>query len=174
MSPYRQNSVLVGIIALAVVVANLSAAPAPHRSLKDDQALMAQTGKGETWVATSDVEGTRDRKKVSIRCCFIITKDINSLTLADQENFRKKGGVLGILTLGTIRQDGTDYSFYYYRLEEKDDKRLLVITGNKPNEEITFEYKLDEKVLKLKGGEKVITECGLLDIAGEYKKQDNR
>ena len=38
------------------------------------------------------------------------------------------------------------------------------------NEEISFEYEIDGKVFKLKGGKKVATKLGPLDITGEYKK----
>ncbi len=158
-----------GLVAI-LAAQELLAAPASPRSLEEDRKLLLQV-KGDNWLRPSATEVVRDGKKVSIRYGFFCGGLENpEITIEGHEGFKKKRGALGVLWLNIIEGDTGRSSAHYFRLEERDKKRYFVITGNEADEEITFEYEFDGKALKLKGGEKVNTYIGPLDLAGEYKR----
>jgi hypothetical protein len=165
----RHLYVLAFGLAAALANSGLLAAPAPPRSLKEDFKLMLQSGE-DNWVPPSCLEQDRDGKKVSVRYSFFCSDFAQNATNAFDKDFKKKPGPLGMFWINILEDNQWRSSPHYFRLEERDKKRYLLISGNKADEEIAFEYEFDGKVLKLKGGEKVNTCVGPIDFAGEYKR----
>jgi hypothetical protein len=168
MTPRLLYILAVGLVA-ALANSGLLAAPAPPRSLKEDFKLMLQSG-GDNWVPPSRLELDRDGKKVSVRYSFFCSDSAQITEMEAHKEFKKKPGPLGMFWINIIEGDRLRSSPHFFRLEERDKKRHLVISGNEAGEEITFEYEFDGKVIKLKGGEKVTTCVGPIDFAGEYKR----
>jgi hypothetical protein len=158
----------------------LPAAPAPKPSLEEEVApIMSIPGKTcKSWIGNPvKLEKpivSLDEEFRSVTPAFQFVKGTAGIVavVKGKDEFLKKQGVKGLLVLTRTTDKGSSASgFSYYRFEEKDRKRYLVIS-DKEGGEIAFSYEITGKTLKLKGG-KVDGFFGIGSdkLAGEYTLQ---
>lgn len=172
MIPSSRVILLTGtVIAMIVLPAIMTPLPVRRqtRSLVKDQDLLIQKG-GGMWVG-APVQLTHKGKVVIRWPGFFCTKGKDNVTVIGHDDFLKKPGPNGLFFLGLADETGTTgYGVVYYRLEEKEKKRYLVLCWVEPGKEYRYSYELEGKVLKLSGGDKLPHWLGDLDLSGEYEK----
>ncbi len=155
----------------------LLAAPAPVPSIEEDVTRLASIASEKTTVCDGKPIKTEKRLPGANEIVPPFTPMLQFIKgnvglepeFKGKKEFLEKPGITGLLCVSlTGSKGGTLLSMSYYRFEERDKQRLLVIPDLEGGE-IAFTYEIDGKILKIKGGKP--GGIGALDsatLAGEY------
>jgi hypothetical protein len=152
----------------------------PKRSLEEDVAHLVQNPaknakkwEGKSFKVEKAIKSGDHEFGKEVTVVFVFTTGESAINciFPGKEEFLKKPGVKGNLCISFNTSKGGWDHYSYFRFEERNNKRYLVIPDWK-GKEISYLYEIEGRTFKLKGGDADgFQNVDSAKLGGEYRQR---